>query len=212
MTYSTGLFWANQGQGLVDSSIDRYGSSGSIVSEATLRADEDNRLIARIDCSNATAALIMPLLGTIVTGSGNVDAKFSVYGVIPQGELSEPSAIDADKFLFRLGTPVAALVTTNTVTATSAWSINSPGGYPFAHHANEDGGNHSMQPFVMPVAMSGSNIPDADTGTLEDTETGFSIFPGINLFQQLVIVFDRGNLGSAQTFNALISLLYQEKQ
>ena len=208
MTYSTGLFWANQGQGLVDSALDKYGSVGSIVTEANLQADENNRLIARIDCSNATAAMIMPLLGTIVTGSGNDDVKFAVYGVIPQGELSEPSAIDADKFLFRLGTPVAALVFSNTITATSAWSINTPGGYAFAHHANEDGDNHNLQPFAMPVAMSGSNIPDGDVGTLEDTETGFSIFPGINLFQQLVIVFDKGSLGSAQTFNALISLLY----
>ena len=208
MTYSTGLFWANQGRGLLDSAIDLYGASGSIVSEATLKADEASGLIARIDCSNATAAMIMPLLGTIDTGSGNDDVKFAVYGVMPQGELNQPNALSDDKFVFRLGTPVAALVTSNTITATSAWSINTPGGYPFAHHANEDGDNHSMSPFVMPVAMSGSNIPDGDVGTLEDTETGFTVFPGIDLFQQLVIVFDRGSLGSAQTFNALISLLY----
>ena len=208
MAYSTGLFWADQDSGLVDSAIALYGSAGSVVSEETLRAAEAAKTIARFDCSNATAAMIMPLLGTIVTGSGNDDVKFAVYGVIPQGELSEPNTIDADKFLFRLGTPVAALVTSNTITATSAWSIDTPGGYSFAHHANEDGDNHNMSPFVVPAAMSGSNIPDGDVGTLEDTETGFSIFPGINSFQQLVIVFDRGSLGSAQTFNALISLLY----
>jgi|TARA_R100001015_G_C4621992_1_gene179325 hypothetical protein len=208
MAYSTGLFWADQDSGLVDSALDVYGASGSIVTEETLKAAEAAKTIARIDCSNATAVMIMPLLGSIVTGSGNDDVKFAVYGVMPQGELSEPNAIDDDKFLFRLGTPVAALVTSNTITATSAWSIKTPGGYPFAHHANEDGDNHNMSPFVVPVAMSGSNIPDGDVGTLEDTETGFSIFPGINSFQQLVIAFDKGSLGSAQTFNALISLLY----
>ena len=208
MSYSTGFHWAHQGEGLVSAATDLYGASGSIQTEATLEAAVADNTIARIPCSNATAIMIMPLLGPVVTGSGNVDIKFAVYGVMQQGEPSQPSAVEADKFLFRLGLPVGATVTSGDVAATSAWTLDNPGGYTFQHHANEDGGEHDMAPFVMAPAMSASDIPTGDVGTLEDTEAGFSVFPGIDFFSEIVLVFNVGNLGSAQKFNALVSLLY----
>jgi len=211
MSYSTGLFWAHQGAGIITigSADDPYGSGGSLQTEATLQAAVNADQIVRIQCSNATAIMVIPLLGSIRTGvSGGTDAKFSAYGVITQGEPSTPQAQDADKFLYRLGVPVAAAVSGGNVTATSAWTIDSPEGSTFAHHANQDGANHTMEPFVMPIAMSGSNIPDGDEGTLEDTEGGFTIFPGIDAFQEIIITFNDGNLDAAQRFNALVSLLY----
>lgn len=208
MSYSTGLHWAHQGAGLVSAAGDLYSASGSIQTEATLQAAVADNTIARINCSNATAIMIMPLLGPVITGSGNVDVKFSAYGVMQQGEPSQPSSIAADKFLFRLGQPVAALVTTDDVTATSAWTLDNPGGFTFQHHANEDGGAHNMAPFVMAPAMSGSDIPTGDPGTLEDTEAGFTVFPGIDFFSEIVLLFNVGSLDAAQKSNALISLLY----
>ena len=210
MSYSTGLFWAHQGAGIttIGSADDPYGSGGSLQTEATLQAAVDADQIARIQCSNATAIMVMPLLGSIVTGGGGTDAKFSAYGVITQGEPSTPQAQDGDKFLYRLGVPIAAAVTSGNITATSAWTIDSPEGFTFAHHANQDGGNHTMEPFVMPIAMSGSNIPDGAEGTLEDTEGGFTIFPGIDAFQEIILTFNDASLDASQRFNALVSLLY----
>lgn len=208
MSYSTGFHWAHQGEGLSSAASDLYGTSGSIQTEATLQAAVADNTIARIPCSNATAIMIMPLLGPVITGSGNGDVKFSVYGVMQQGEPSQPSSIAADKFLFRLGLSVGALVTNDDVTATSAWTLDNPGGFTFQHHANEDGSEHDMAPFVVAPAMSGTDLPTGDAGTLEDTEAGFSVYPGIDFFSEIVVVFNIGSLDAAQKSNALISLLY----
>ena len=185
MSYSTGFHWAHQGEGLAHVDKDLYGASGSIQTEATLAAAAAAGTIARIPCSNATAIMIMPLLGPVLTGSGGTDAKFTLYGVMQQGEPSQPTASDADKFVFQLGIPVAATVTDNTA-----------------------GGQHDMAPFVMAPALSGSDIPTGENGTLADLETGFTIFPGIDFFSEVILSFDSEALSTSQKFNALISLLY----
>ena len=208
MSYSTGFHWAHQGEGLAHVDKDLYGASGSIQTEATLAAAAADGTIARIPCSNATAIMIMPLLGPPISGSGGTDAKFSLYGVMQQGEPSQPTASAADKFVFQLGVPVAATVTSGDVDNTSSWTLDNPGGFTFQHHDNTAGGQHDMAPFVMAPALSGSDIPTGDNGTLADLETGFTIFPGIDFFSEVILSFDSEALSTSQKFNALISLLY----
>jgi hypothetical protein len=209
MAFNTGLFWMNTGAGLVSSSA--YTTTGTVKTKAALQADMDDSKIAVIKTNGARAVFVKPLMlsGGAGTGSG-AEANLAVYGVMGFGEPTQKNYSDSEKFVWALGTVDICDSSTNNppATASTVSIFTTPGGTEFTSFTGAgDAADQNNETFAKLSAMN-TSPPDCADIELNNVDVGFSIFPGIEIFSEIIVSFTIGAVHTDSKANALINLHY----
>jgi len=210
MGFITGFNFAHA-TSMVSGGTNAYGGTGSVVTQATQDADIAANKLVMIDAGNASAIMVKPLMnaGSTDSGTGTDSAFIEIYGVIGFGEQSQTSYNTAPKFFYQLGTITASTVTNGEANAASTTGVfTTPGGTVMSSHTGcGTGADVKNSVFAMLPAMN-TTPPDLVNIDIPDTNIGLAIAPGIDVFQQIALSFDRGDTQTETTGNALYALFY----
>ena len=210
MAFQTGLFWLHTGGGLEDQDADYYGAAGTVKTKAAIDADVAADNIAIVDTGGAHAIFVKPLLVAAESGSDSDPANLEIYGAMGFGEPTQTDFRDKDKLIYKLGTVTAATVSSGTVGAVSTVGVfTTPGGTTFSSHTGGGTGvDVSNDIFATLASMAATTQPDVVDSDLANVDVGCGIFPGIQVFSQIIFSFDEGALATTSKANALINLYY----
>ena len=210
MAFNTGLFWLHN-DGLATSTA--YTTTGTVKTKAALDADIAADKIAVIETGGARAILIKPLLKTTGNGDGTDKGVFAVFGVMGFGEPSQSDYDEKSKFLWALGTIDVSDSASGSAIDTAGDIFTSPTNVEFKSYAGAGTGADQKNSVFSGVSgmQTPANAVDVADVFVEDRGAdgiGMAIIPGIEMFSQIIISFNEGNLLDGSLANALINLHY----
>ena len=214
MAFNTGLFWLHD-DGLVNSEDDYSGiTTGTVLTQATIDTAVAADKMAVVETGGARAAFVKPLLKSAGVGGGTNVANLHVFGAMGFGEPGQSDYQEKSKFVWSLGLVGVALGASSDVSDTAGDVFTSPTNVEFQSWEDSGTGTDHVNDIFSGLSANQTATNAVDMADLAIADSGsdgigMTIIPGIEVFSQLIFVYDRNaHIHPDSLANALINLHY----